>query len=245
MSAPVLALVLSATVATGRHRPPPDPELAPIRAGVEALREGSRTDGTWGLAGNLIAAGIAISLAVVIGTDVIPIQDDGGLTKPLIVTALSIAAASQISEGLYNVLADPANVTSADELLADDEALDASGMFFLRDRARDGRDRRIRGIITDSTAAAGTAVAGGLLLTDKIDIAGNANKILGGIAIAVGGLQLAQALFKLFAKSTEEKVYDAVLKAYGEEPGGPALGLTIIPDRTHRAAIGAGVSYRF
>src|SRR5687768_614399 len=65
VSTPVLALVLSATVAAGgpRHRDR-DPELDPIRAGVISLRDGASTDGVWGLVGNLIAASIAVSLAV-------------------------------------------------------------------------------------------------------------------------------------------------------------------------------------
>jgi hypothetical protein len=244
VSSPILALAITATVTAG---PPPryrNPELDPIRAGVLSLREGARTDGTWGLVGNLIAASIAIGLAVLIGATDEIIDDSGGLTKPLIVTALGVAAASQLSEGLYDVLADPATVTSADELLSNEEALATIGMFFLRDRARDGRDRRIRGIITESTAAAGTAVAGGLLLSSDIDIQGK--NILAAISIGIGGLQLVQALFKLFSKSTEEKGYEAVLEAYGEnEPGGPDLGLRLIPDREGGVAVGAGVGFKF
>jgi hypothetical protein len=246
VSSPVLALVLSATVAAGgTDRRVRDPELDPIRAGVINLRDGAQTDGWYGLVGNLIAASIAISLAVIIGADVIETESTGGITKPLIVTALSIAAATQLADGLYNVLAQPATVISAEELLEDDEALDQIGMFFLRDRARDGKDRRIRSIITDATTSAGTIVSGVLLLTNS-NIQFGGKNILAGITIGIGVIQIAQALFKLFTKSTEEKVYEAVLKAYGEdEPGGPDLSLQMIIDREEKATVGAAVGFSF
>jgi hypothetical protein len=41
-------------------------------------------------------------------------------------------------------------------------------------------------------------------------------------------------------------VYEAVLKAYGEdEPGGPDLSLQMIIDREQRAAVGASLGFRF
>ena len=214
MSAPLLALALSATVAAGRpHQLQRDPDLDPVRAGVLNLRDGANiSGGVSGLVGNLIAAGIGITLAVLIGTDVL-FEGDDSIAKPLIVAALSVGAASQISEALYNVLSDPATVISADELLDDEESLAASGMFFLRDRARDGRDKRIRGIITDSTSAAGGIIAGSILLTSDITVSGDTKvkNILAGIAIGIGTLQLVSTLFEKSLKSVEEKVYEAVL----------------------------------
>jgi len=248
VSAPVLALVLSATVAAGGKLHARDPELDPIRAGVINLRDGANiSGGIPGLVGNLLSAGVAIALAVLIGATDAIISDSGGLTKPLIVAALSVGAAAQISEALYNVLAEPATVISAEELLDDEEALAASGMFFLRDRARDGRDRRIRGIISNSTTAAGTIIGGSLLLTQNISgIDPKGKNIIAGISIGIGVLQLGQALFQIFSQSTEEKVYEAVLEAYGEnEPGGPDLSLFAVPDGEGGVAVGGSAGFRF
>jgi hypothetical protein len=243
VSSPVLALVLSATVSAGRGVPARDPELDPIRAGVINLRDGANiSGGIPGLVGNLLAAGVGIALAVLIGATDEIINDPGGITKPLIVAALSVGAAAQIAEALYNVLAEPATVISAEELLEDEEALAASGMFFLRDRARDGRDRRIRGTITNSTTAAGTIIAGALLLTQDINFEGK--NILAGISIGIGVLQLGQALFQIFAKSQEEKVYEAVLEAYGETES-PDLGIFVIPDGEGGAAVGGSLGLTF
>jgi hypothetical protein len=246
VSAPLLALALSATVAAGRVQAR-DPELDPIRAGVINLRDSADIGGgVAGLVGNFVAAGVGITLAVLIGTDVL-FESQDSFAKPLIVAALSVGAASQISEALYNIFAEPATVISADELLSDEEALAASGMFFLRDRARDGRDRRIRGIITESTSAAGGIIAGSLLFTQGIGGLGDTERrVFGGIAMALGGVQLISALFKILSKSAEEKVYEAVLEMYGEnEPGGPDLGLMIVPDREGGASVGASVGISF
>jgi hypothetical protein len=230
---PILALTLSATVAT----PLPEPDLGAVRSGVRALREGAQTDGTWGLVRSLISAGVAVGLAVLIGaTDLIELGQDS-LTEPLIVAGLAIAAGSQIAEGLYDVLAEPATVESADLLLDDPDMLESSGVFFLHDRALAGRDDRIRGAILEITSAAGGGVGAGLLFASDINLGGK--NILAGIGIGVAGIQLITGILKLFRRSTAEEIYESVMatakpdrdeEEEDEAPGGPSFGATVTGD---------------
>lgn len=230
-----------------------EPNLEAVESGVKALRAGARTGGTWGLVQNLISAGIATGLAVWIGTTDIFVPDDGtgqnDLIKPLIVAGLAIAAATQVADGLYDVLARPATVESADDLLADPAALEASGLFFLRDRALDGRDSRIRSGIAETTSALGTGISAAILFTSDIDVAGK--KILAGISAGIAGIQLITGILKFFRRSIAEKIYDSVMETAErpvmetEEPGGPSLRGTIYPDRDGRAAFGLSLGGRF
>lgn len=250
----LVALSLCASLITA---PPPVEELEPsleaIESGVKQLRAGARTGGTWGLVQNLISAGIATGLAVWIGTTDLFVPDDGtgqsDLIKPLIVAGLAITAATQVANGLYDVLARPATVESADELLADPAALEASGLFFLRDRALDGRDRRIRNGISETTAALGTGISAAVLFTSDIDVSGK--KILAGISAGIAGIQLITGILKFFRRSVAEQIYDAVMETAKrpelevEEPGGPSLRGAIYPDRDGRAAFGFALGGSF
>ena len=225
MHTQLIAIALSATIAGAppayEDAPPGEPDIEAVRAGVLRLRAGARTDGTWGLVGSLISAGVAFGLAGLIGTEVIAVGGiNDNFTRTIIMAGLIVAGASQIADGLYDVIAEPATVASADILLNDPDLMANAGLFFLENRALDGRDRRIRSAIAEMTAAAGAAISGALLINANLgDFEGKG--ILVGITLGLGGIQLITGLLKLFRQSTEEAVYEAVLESARRAPPPP------------------------
>ncbi len=229
-----LCVVSSMTVQAQTAEPTQDP-LVKALTDIERIDYDNRWLGYWiALAG--CGAGLAMSGWALYEA---PLANNGHPDTVILASSMVIAgaAASQIIHGAMRFDERVNSARAARDLLKDEKARAASGLFFLKYRAEEAKSTRLWGGIMTTAQGAGTAALG-LRLWTKAD---GGEKTAGIVFTAMGLVNTAIGAVHFFGRPSSQRIYDRTRQAMGL---GAEVALTPTILQTERLEHVPGLSLR-